>query len=498
MGGGAALALPALPSLLPAAPRARAQPVAPPRRMVVITTRNGGLWNRHMHPPESAASEVLPHPLHDAHVGPLTSRVEDGDRIVSDVLRGPEDRFTEALLGKMNLIRGLDVPFYYGHCRHLLGNYGLMSSESIDGAPDRETSDQVLARTSLYDEVPRRRLMLFANRGLSIELVDPRRGPEGGVQTAAEVGAQAIFDGVFVDADELDGGIGPIDAVLDGYRRVQSGAFGAGRRLSTEDRERLSLYMDQLSELREASSSAVHARCTTVRPRDDYELEMAPSPYNHLNYRNVNGIVLAGFLCDSSRIAVLRADDPFTYTMEADGGYHEVAHAAVTRDDAAHATRLGGLLRDGAQRFFSQAVLDLVSRLDSVPEGDGTMLDHTLVWWGQESGPETHQGDSLPILTIGSAGGRLTTGRYYDFRDRNARVLRDEEEILAHEGRRAGANFLQWHTTYLDAFDVPREAWQVEGRQAFSGSAPLQGFAPYDRAAHDASCAAPLPGLLAT
>lgn len=124
------------------------------------------------------------------------------------------------------------------------------------------------------------------------------------------------------------------------------------------------------------------------------------------------------------------------------------------------------------------------------------MLDHTLVWWAQESGPETHQGDSLPILTAGSAGGRFTTGRYYDFRDRSARVLRDEDEILAHEGRRAGANFLQWHTTYLDAFDVPREAWQVEGRQAFSGSAPLQGFANYDRAAYDASCAAPLPGLL--
>ena len=497
LGSGAALALPALPSLLPRTGHARAQAVAPPRRMVVITTRNGGLWNRHMHPPESAASEVLPHPLHDAHVGPLTSRVEGGQRIVSDVLTGPADRFTEGLLAKMNLIRGLDVPFYYGHCRHHLGNYGLISSESIDGAPDRETADQVLARTSLYgDEVPRRRLMLFANRGLSIELVDPRVGPAGGVQAAAEVGAQAIFDGVFVDEAERMRGAGPLDAVLESYRRVESGAFGAGRRMSQADRERLSLYMSQLSELREASGSTVHARCDDVRPRDDYAPEMAYSPYNHLNYRNVNGIVLAGFLCDSSRIAVLRTDDAFTYAMEADGGYHEVAHAAVTRDDAAHATRLGGLLRDGAQRFFAQAFLDLVSRLDAVPEGDGTMLDHTLVWWAQESGPETHQGDSLPIVTAGSAGGRFTTGNYYDFRDRTARVLRDEEEILAHEGRRAGANFLQWHTTYLDAFDVPRAAWQVAGRQAFSGDAPLQGFANYDRAAYDASCAAPLPGLL--
>ena len=115
--GGFALSIPALPSLLRGS-HAKAQPPAGPKRMVAIMSEHGGVWQEHMFPDASLADESFEH-LHTCHHGALTSRMDGSDRVVSDVLRAPGDRLTETLVQKMNVIRGLDVPFYYGHARHV-------------------------------------------------------------------------------------------------------------------------------------------------------------------------------------------------------------------------------------------------------------------------------------------------------------------------------------------------------------------------------------------
>ena len=481
------------------APGAGTSALPAPRRMIVMTTEHGSVWNRWMHPDESMARQLLPHPLHEVHFGTLTPRLEDNDRVISPVLRAPAERLSAELVRKMNVIRGLDVPFYYGHARHVLGNYGTASSDSNDGPSDQETADQVLARTSLYAGTPRRRTLYFANRGLSMQLREPERGIAGGVAYLEEQSPQAIFDAVITRPREAGahGRIPPLEAVLASYERLASGSFRAGQRIAAADRERLSLTLDRLRELREAQRAEAGARCAEVEPRTDLPRDTPYSPYGPSNHQAVNDVIVASFLCDASRLAVIRSEDGWHEGMDAHGGFHEVAHAAATREDPALATRFGEMVRDGNQRFFADAFLDLVGKLDAIPEGEGTMLDHTLVWWTQEAGPETHIGDSIPIVTAGSAGGRFATGRHLDFRDRARRVLRDEEEVLGHVGRRPGACYFQWTTTYLDAFDVPRAAWASEDRVAFSAMAPNEyTLTRYDRAAMDTSCAAPLPGLL--
>ena len=50
-----------------------------------------------------------------------------------------------------------------------------------------------------------------------------------------------------------------------------------------------------------------------------------------------------------------------------------------------------------------------------VPElGDKTLLDNSLVYWGNELG-FNHIGYSVPCILAGSAGGYLKTGRYLDY-----------------------------------------------------------------------------------
>ena len=58
---------------------------------------------------------------------------------------------------------------------------------------------------------------------------------------------------------------------------------------------------------------------------------------------------------------------------------------------------------------------DFVGALDAVREGDRTLLDNTLVFAHSETEfAKFHTIDNLPMMTAGSAGGKLKTGIYID------------------------------------------------------------------------------------
>ncbi|MBO6939488.1 MAG: DUF1552 domain-containing protein [Deltaproteobacteria bacterium] len=495
--GGAALAIPALPSLLRGT-RAEAQDPAGPKRMVAIMSEHGGVWQEHMFPDAADAAESFEH-LHTCHHGLLASRMEGSDRVVSDVLRAPADRLTESLVQKMNVIRGLDVPFYYGHARHVLGNYGDMSNNHDDPTPEQATVDVVMGySSSFYESVPRRRMMNFGRDALSVEWVDPV-GRSGGFQPVPTDGAATLFDLLYVEPETGEERPPPLNQVMESYRRLESGAHGPGARLGSADRAALRQYMDRLSDLQSSLNTPTGAHCgSVVRPEG---VGNSLWNWNPSNYQILNDVIMAGFMCDSSRIAVIRTTDPWHGGMDADGGYHEVAHNAAggggSVTDGATLTRLEGLLTEGNNALFRDGMLDLVNKLEALPEGEGSMLDSTVVWWAHEAGASTHNGDSIPIVSIGG-GNMLNTGHYLDMRDRNANPFREDDRVFKNVQRRRGACFFQWHTTILDAMGIPRSEWQVDGRTAFSGSVEQPGWMTmqYDQDALFASCDDPLPYIL--
>src|SRR6185369_14161731 len=53
-------------------------------------------------------------------------------------------------------------------------------------------------------------------------------------------------------------------------------------------------------------------------------------------------------------------------------------------------------------RLWAARVAYLVKRLQAIPEGDGTMLDNTLVYWGVECGTDHNHGPTdMQYLLIG-------------------------------------------------------------------------------------------------
>ena len=90
--------------------------------------------------------------------------------------------------------------------------------------------------------------------------------------------------------------------------------------------------------------------------------------------------------------------------LEVRGDHHGASH-----DD----------LSDGYERitrFHLSAFANLAKRLDSMPEGEGTVLDNScLVFMSNMWSGSKHDSSKVPVLTAGTLGGSLKTGRVMDY-----------------------------------------------------------------------------------
>jgi hypothetical protein len=87
------------------------------------------------------------------------------------------------------------------------------------------------------------------------------------------------------------------------------------------------------------------------------------------------------------------------------------------------------------RRFHFDQIAKLCKRLESIPEGNGTMLDNTVIVYLSD-GAEGHHSRcwEWPFVVIGDAGGRLKSNRYIDY------------PAYGYLGHRTAANF---YTTLL-------------------------------------------------
>jgi len=64
-------------------------------------------------------------------------------------------------------------------------------------------------------------------------------------------------------------------------------------------------------------------------------------------------------------------------------------------------------------RFHVSLFAEFLAKLRATREGDGTLLDHSLLLYGSGMGnPNVHDHDNLPILVAGGAAGHMKGGRH--------------------------------------------------------------------------------------
>jgi hypothetical protein len=79
--------------------------------------------------------------------------------------------------------------------------------------------------------------------------------------------------------------------------------------------------------------------------------------------------------------------------------------------------------------YYAQKFAYLVGQLDSIAEGDGTLLDNTATVWFQEmSDGNAHNLNNLPIVHAGSCGGYFKTGQAVNVEDGDPNFTRGNSE----------------------------------------------------------------------
>ncbi|MBK6515108.1 MAG: DUF1552 domain-containing protein [Polyangiaceae bacterium] len=481
--GGVTLAIPFLSSLEEKKAFAGAPPYAQNPRFVCMATPHGGVWNQHMWPDEATAAQARQvYPGHQMHWGELAPATSGGTTSLSACLSAPSTSLTASLISKMNVIRGLDYSFYLGHHRGgILGDVG----NNNDEAPRFErvpTIDQVMAWSpSFYPDIANIKLRsMHVSRGydgLSSTYANPvdKTGPVN--QIPAVESALLLFQQIFVPPPEAEENPRPliVDKVHEHYRRLHAGQFGDAKRLSSKDKQLLEAHMERLYELDRKLN--VTASCGDVQPpTDDAHIwDPVDSIQSAAQWFQIyNDVIVAAFMCGTSRIAVIGASDELWKAAPFAGDWHQqIAHVGGggvpinDPDGAANRPAWQDILVGTQREFFANVFLDLCNKLEQVEESDGiTFLDNSLVMWSQESGNRTHDNVSTPVITAGSAAGFFNTGRYLDFRNRQNTLFGSSAEP-ASDSYRPGVLYNQWLANVLRANNVQPEEFERNDKRGY-------------------------------
>lgn len=387
-GLGATLAVPFLPSLLRMG-EARAQNLRWPRRLVIFHTANGQpmrLWHPTGGETDFALSPVL---------APL-----------------------EPIRRKLLILGGLEMPATGGDNSHGCGTCTVLTGAELVGEAAGGISVDQLAAERVGGETPLRSLELGVQTYPSMIGHISYAGPSQGVP--AELSARRAHERVFrafqaPDAPPPVPGLDPrhasvLDAVKADYARLN-------QRLSGADRVKLDAHLTQVRELERRLEIMIPSP-VTCRPSVSPPEVDAYAPGGFAQVGRLHMDLLVGALsCDRTRVASLmwqEGANGVTFDWldpPVRRPHHELSHTIIYDGSPLYEHPEEQMLVD-INRWFAKQFLYLCQSLDAIPEGDGTLLDHTAVVWTNEiSDGFYHNRQNMPFLIAGG-GAHFRTGRY--------------------------------------------------------------------------------------
>jgi hypothetical protein len=198
----------------------------------------------------------------------------------------------------------------------------------------------------------------------------------------------------------------------------QIGRFGAmSRRLASPDRARFERHLEHLRDLerRLATMGDVAPACT-VPSGPTGSLAQRERLRFHAD------LLASALVCGVTNVGMLiwRGDtwDHLGISGDFGAGDGTVGDHGLSHTGDHFTPGTGNYeLVTARCRFQAEEVAHVLDRLDEIPEGDGTVLDHTLVFWTNELATGHHTHRNVPYVLAGNVQddegrARLRTGRY--------------------------------------------------------------------------------------
>src|SRR3984885_2926940 len=184
------------------------------------------------------------------------------------------------------------------------------------------------------------------------------------------------------------------------------------RTLGAQDRAALSDYLESVHEIERRTRNAEQGDIAKLHLP---EVPGATSENfdEHLNLMfDLMALAYQGNLTriQSFMIAAEVSDQTYTHIGVPDA-FHAMSHHG---NDPAKKERLSKI-----QRYHTEVFAKFVTKLANMPDGDGSMLDHSLLLYGSNmSNSNAHNQYPLPTALLGKACGRVKGGQHINFEQR--------------------------------------------------------------------------------
>src|ERR1700704_4621547 len=401
-GAGVTLALPLLESMVPALTPLRLTAAAPPKRFV-------GIWH--------------PHGAAPGYWSPL----QEGKDFDFSFITKPLEPFRDRTV----LITGLDMPETMATDDEPGGDHARGASLLSGARPRRNavspylgaTIDQMIANKYGQDTI-------LSSIQLGVEDTDNFGNCNWGYSCAytnsiswtsptqplpTQVNPRVAFERLFGDGaspEERLAGRKQNASILDSVTHELS-FFKKG--LGAGDKSRLDTYTENISEierrLRIAMDNSVKA------PSEDIPFGLPES--KHVHYRLMYDLMALAFQGDITRSATFMLGRDLTGTRFPEsgftGGWHGSSHHGDKPENVANYAKIN--------RYHVQNLAYFCDKLRNTPDGDGTVLDHVLIYKGSNMGnSHRHAHEKVPVILVGGIDGTFKGNRHIVFPDNTQRT----------------------------------------------------------------------------
>jgi len=218
------------------------------------------------------------------------------------------------------------------------------------------------------------------------------------------IATRSVLDLVREDAKRLRAKVGiddqrKLDEYFDSVRAVE-------KRIEFDaSRQKRNVLSDPLAE------KAIQSLRSRINDYYADPAQVSQRRGNHTNHvRLMLDIMFLAFWTDSTRISSFMFGNAvsgrsFSFLDGVEGGHHQISHHENKEDKLTQYARIN--------QWHVEQLAYLLERLHSTPEGQGTLLDNSMILFasGFRDG-NRHDPHNLPLILAGRAGGTINPGRH--------------------------------------------------------------------------------------
>jgi hypothetical protein len=230
-----------------------------------------------------------------------------------------------------------------------------------------------------------------------------------------QVNPRVVFERMFGDGasqEERVAGRKTNASILDSVTRelgLLKKDLGAG------DRARLDTYLENINELERRIRIATHESMQDISMDVPFGLPES----KHAHFRLMFDLMALAFEGDITRVAtfMLGRDLSGTTFPESgfNGGWHATSHHGDKPENVGNYAKIN--------RYHVQNLAYFCEKLRNIPDGDGTVLDHVLIYKGSNMGnSHRHAHEKVPVILVGGIDGTFKGNRHLVFADNTQRT----------------------------------------------------------------------------